>query len=140
MIVTPHYQCDTARAKFLEVILSASSNRVTIAERAEKAKTLQGSGLGLTIVPTKRVSGGLVSADGVIIVTSEDPPAFVVLRPRMENGVVQWTCGGLPIKSISGSCREPPFRRYRNALPNYCMQRRSLKREQTVQSLVHNIS
>jgi type IV pilus assembly protein PilA len=109
MIFTPTYQCYTARAKFSEVILSASSNRATIAERAEKAKTLKGSGLGLIISPNKRVSGGLVSADGVIIVTSEDPPGFVVLRPRMENGVVQWSCGGLPIKIMPGSCREPPF-------------------------------
>lgn len=109
LILTPTYQCYTARARISEVILSASSNRVTIAERAERAKTLKGSGLGLTIVPNKRVSGGLVSADGIIIVTSEDPPAFAVLRPRLENGIVQWTCGGLPIKDMPGSCRAPPF-------------------------------
>jgi hypothetical protein len=86
-----------------------ASLRETITSRAEKAHSLKDSGKGLMIVTNERVSGGLVSADGVIVVTSDKPPGFVVLRPRLEDGVVKWICGGLPEKNLPGSCRTPIF-------------------------------
>ncbi len=107
LVLTPTYQCYTERAKMSEVILRASESRITISKRAEQANSLKNSGLGLTIEPNKRVTAGTVSRDGTIIVSSEDPPGFVVLRPRMENGGVQWYCGGLPIKNMPVSCRQP---------------------------------
>lgn len=106
-ILTPHYTCYTDRAKMSEVILYASITRETVSGRAERAKSLENSGLGLTIEPNKRVTAGAVSKDGTIFVSSEDPPGFVVLRPRMENGSVKWYCGGVPVKYMPGSCREP---------------------------------
>lgn len=109
MILTPTYQCYTARSYMSEVILSASPLRDTIANRAEKVNSLRDSGKGLVIATSKRVSGGVVSPNGVILVTSDDPPGFVVLRPRLENGAVKWICGGMPEKNLPGSCRAPLF-------------------------------
>ena len=107
-VVLPTYQCYTPRAKVSEIVLYGSSFRQAITERAEKQHSLKDTGRGLTVNPKGRVSGGYVSSDGVIVVTSDDPFAIVVLRPTMENTSVKWSCSGFPLKWMPGSCRELP--------------------------------
>ena len=101
----PAYQCYTPRAKVSEVILAGSSARTMIDERADKKKSLTGTGLGIEIPTSKRVRAGYVSMDGIIVLLSDDPPAIVILMPSMNKGTIEWTCGGLPMNLMSGSCR-----------------------------------
>jgi type IV pilus assembly protein PilA len=107
-VVVPAYQCYTPRVKVSELVLSGSSFRQTITERAEKQQSLKDSGRGLTVNPGGRVSGGYVSPDGIIVITSDDPFAIVVLRPSMENASVKWSCAGFPLKWMPQSCRQLP--------------------------------
>jgi len=107
-VVLPAYQCYTPRAKVSEVILYGSSIRQKITERAEKQHFLKDTGRGLTVDPKGRVSGGYVSPDGTIVITSDDPFAIVVLRPSMEKTSVKWSCTGFPLEWMPGSCRELP--------------------------------
>jgi type IV pilus assembly protein PilA len=107
-VICPAYQCYTPRVKVSEIVLYGSSFRQAITERAEKQHSLKDTGRGLTVNPRGRVSGGYVSPNGIIVVTSDDPPAIVVLQPSMENTSVKWTCTGFPLKWMPGSCRSLP--------------------------------
>jgi len=105
--VSPFGQCYSDRMRISEALLQVSQQRLTITDRATEAKALAGSGKGLVVEPSRFISGGFVSPDGAIFVVTERPPAVIVLRPRMNEGRVDWDCSGLPAKSMPVVCRDP---------------------------------
>jgi len=105
-IVIPHYDCYTPRAKVSEVILAASPIRNEINERFTHNRTLRDVGVGLQVTPSKRVAGGFVTTDGIIVLMSEDPPAVVVIQPQSVEGQITWKCRGSPLKIMPTLCRE----------------------------------
>ena len=106
VIFLPTYSCYTPRSKVSEIVLYASSFKTEITQRALKTKSLANVGIGMQVLPSRRVKGGMVTKDGVIIVTSEDPPAVVILTPDIQGGEIKWQCRGYPTKYMPAMCRE----------------------------------
>lgn len=105
LLIMPAYQCYSPRAKVGEMVMSLSPLRAEVGSRLVQAQTLTDSGAGRLIPISDRVAGGLVTAEGVIVVVSEDPPAAVVFTPTLANGTVSWTCSGFPERLVPTTCR-----------------------------------
>jgi hypothetical protein len=96
----PAYLDMPRRRQVAEVILGAAAARKEIDYRVRETKTLAGAGRGLGIVPQGAVTGGEVSADGVIIVrgTVDGYPIEVGMKPTLKpDGEVEWRCRGLKV-------------------------------------------
>lgn len=104
--VIPHYHCHTSRSKAVELVLHASAFRSQIEERAQKTKSLAGSGKGLEIKPDGRLKSGTITEDGVIVVAGDDPPAVIMFVPTMTKDGVKWQCIGQPAKHLPRMCRD----------------------------------
>ena len=106
-VFMPTYQCYGARAKVSEAMVSTGPLRDEITQRAEKAGSLVDAGVNLKLPQTKRISGGMVSANGQITVFVEEAPAMFSFIPEMKSGVVEWRCEGFPAKQVPLLCRVP---------------------------------
>lgn len=106
-VITPAYQCYSDRAKAAEILLGGVSARDEVALKVKVLGTTQGSGLGVTITPSGRMSAGFVFADGNIVLVGSDPPVVFVMTPHQEGGDVTWQCQGFPQKSVPAICRNP---------------------------------
>src|SRR6186713_944029 len=67
-VALPAYQDYTIRAKVSELVLAASGFKTAIAETTQTEATLTNSGVGLTVVPSGKVSGGTVTDNGVVTI------------------------------------------------------------------------
>lgn len=105
-IFVPTYQCYTDRAKASEVLLAGSVLRPKIEAWVTEHGSLTGSGRGMSLAQDRRVRGGLVTNDGVIIIAGDDPPVVFILSPALVQGKVEWKCYGYPAKVAPASCRE----------------------------------
>ena len=107
-VITPAYSCSaTGRVQVSMVLTGLQPLKQAITERAQKAGTLTGAGVGQELPPSARIAGGSVTADGQIFVMLDEPPAAFVLKPSMQGGEVAWTCEGRPIKVMPAFCRQP---------------------------------
>ena len=114
-VALPAYQDYTIRAKVSELVLAASNQKVTISENAQTLGTLTGSGIGATIQPTGKVTGGTVSANGVITVSgsaaasSVGTAVTITLTPTYNttDGKVLWGCSAASTmhKYVPAECR-----------------------------------
>lgn len=115
-VALPAYQDYTIRARVSELVVAASSFKANIAEVAAANRTLQNSGLGLSLQPTGKITGGTVGIDGLITVIGSAAPGSVgtaltiVLTPSLsaQDGKVVWTCEtGNPAlhKFVPAECR-----------------------------------
>jgi len=96
-VALPAYQDYTIRAKVSELVLAASGQKTSVAEKAATDNTLASAGVGMTFTPyTGKVTSGSVSDGGVIMVggsaTSVGTTVTVVLTPSLNNGKVIWAC------------------------------------------------
>ncbi len=106
VLLIPVYADYTPRAKFAEVLLGASTLRNEITERAQRQRDLAGAGDGLRIEPGGKISGGMVSTNGAVVVYSEVLGAIAVLVPQQKSGeLVGWDCMGMPRKIAPITCR-----------------------------------
>lgn len=105
-LVTPTYQCYTARAKILEMLVYASTLREEVEQQVQRQQSLVNAGTGLKVQKLGHITGGLVTKDGMVITVSDDPAAVVTLTPSMDNGVISWKCVGYPTKHMPMSCRD----------------------------------
>lgn len=101
----PTSDCMTPRTRSAEILLSASRARVEIGERAERAGTLEGAGLGVVVDAIGQPMSSTVSDDGTIMVTGGDPLVAYVLQPSLADGHVTWHCTGMPKALVPGACR-----------------------------------
>jgi type IV pilus assembly protein PilA len=105
-VMTPTYQCYTAKAKVSEMLLYASTLREKVEEHAKKDQSLANSGKDLEVKEFGRMKGGLVTKEGTIVTVSDDPAAVIMLVPTLNNGAISWKCVGYPAKSMPMSCRD----------------------------------
>jgi len=112
-IALPAYQDYTIRAKVSELILAASAARTSITEKFQSDKDATTMGAGTVIEPFGKVKTAVVSADGIVTLTSDDTPTgvgadvTVVLTPTVDAtaGTLTWKCAGTPTKYMPASCR-----------------------------------
>jgi len=95
----PMYRDMARRSQVVGVILSAEDVRKEIGYRVEEKKTLKGAGKGLAIRPAGPLTSASVSDDGVIVMngTVDGYPIVVALKPRLQNGTLEWRCRGLKV-------------------------------------------
>lgn len=99
-VALPAYQDYTIRAKVSELVLVASGFKTSVSEAAQSNGTLAGSGTGLTVAVSGKVSGGSVATAGTITIqgantsTSVGTAVQVVLTPSFSatDGKVLWVC------------------------------------------------
>jgi type IV pilus assembly protein PilA len=99
-VALPAYQDYTIRAKVSELILQASGFKTSVSEAAQSNGTLAGSGTGLTVATTGKVSAGAVTSGGTINIqgantaTSVGTAVSIFLTPSFSaaDGKVIWTC------------------------------------------------
>jgi len=112
-VALPAYQDYTIRAKVSELVLAASGFKTTIAEKATTDSTLSSAGVGLTVTPSGKVTGGSVSNGGVITIsgssTSVGTAVTVVLTPSVGgSGNTLWSCtsgSSAQWKYVPAECR-----------------------------------
>ena len=99
-VALPAYQDYTIRAKVSELVLAASSAKVTISENIQNNSTTLNADAGASIAVSGKVTGGGVAADGVITVqgngdaTSVGTLVTITLSPSYlpADGKVLWAC------------------------------------------------
>ncbi len=97
-IALPAYQDYTIRAKVSELIVYASSFKVSISEKAYSDTTIASAGVGLTVITGGRITGGSVSDSGVITVQGSaatlGTAVTIMLKPAIlgNDPRVQWSC------------------------------------------------
>ena len=115
-VALPAYQDYTIRARVSELVLAGSALKTTVSETAWSNNTLTNSGVGVSVYPTGRVSGGGVDVNGVITVigsssaNSVGTAVTITLTPvrNAGDGKLIWTCGaGDPsvYKFVPAECR-----------------------------------
>ena len=112
-IALPAYQDYTIRARVSELILSASSQRTAITEKAQIDSGTSASGVGLTVVAVGKITGGSVSDAGLITIagssasTSVGTTVTITMTPTWQatGNTVTWTCAGVPSRFVPASCR-----------------------------------
>lgn len=98
MIALPSYRNFTIRTKVSELVLAAGAFRTPVAEKAQLDGELTNAGVGLTVVPSGKVSGGSVTDDGLITIAGNaatvGTAVTIVMIPSLtSDGKVVWTCG-----------------------------------------------
>jgi len=99
-IAIPVYQDYTIRAKVSELVVATVPLKSTVSDAAVTNRTLTNSGQGVTVQPVGRISGGSVTADGLITITGNSASTSVgtamtvMLTPSLDStsGTVVWVC------------------------------------------------
>ena len=111
-VALPAYQDYTIRAKVSELVLGAARFKTTIAEKATTDSTLASAGSGLTVTTAGRITGGSVTAAGIITITGSaaavGTAVTIILTPSLGGGRVAWTCttGNTAVyKYVPAECR-----------------------------------
>ena len=111
-IALPAYQDYTVRSKVSELLLQASAYKMQIAERVNLDSTLATAGMGLTVVPSGKITGGSVSDGGIITVAGDSTTlgtvVTVVLTPALSGDRIVWTCSAgttAAMRYLPGECR-----------------------------------
>ena len=114
-VALPAYQDYTIRAKVSELVLAASSAKVTITENMQTNATNANAGAGASITVSGKVTGGTVSPLGVITVegsgaaTSVGTVLTITLAPTYNaaDGKVLWACSSPAAvhKYVPAECR-----------------------------------
>lgn len=112
-IALPAYQDFTIRTKVAELVLAASAFRTSVSEKAQQdGGVLTSAGVGLTVTPSGKVTGGSVIDGGVITVfgdsTTVGTAVTIVMTPSLgSDGKVVWTCSTNPpaFKYVPAECR-----------------------------------
>jgi type IV pilus assembly protein PilA len=112
-VALPAYQDYTIRAKVSELVLAASGQKTTVAEKAQSDGALTTAGVGLTILAGGRISNASVSDTGVITVMGDastvGAAVTIVLSPTMTAGRVLWSCrttDAAMFKYVPAECRK----------------------------------
>jgi type IV pilus assembly protein PilA len=112
-VALPAYQDYTIRAKVSELVLASSSFKTTVVEAAQVNSTLANAGNGLTVTVVGKITGGSVSANGVIIMsgtsTTVGTAVTITLNPSLTaSGVVVWGCTAATTlhKYVPAECRK----------------------------------
>lgn len=98
-IAMPTIDGNPSKANAYKLFSIADPIRTEIGKRFVQQKTLTGVGSGLHIeFAGKGKVTGVVTDDGVIIVTSEEPASALILQPVIGNKELSWKCFEFPKK------------------------------------------
>ncbi len=111
-IAYPAYQDYSVRAKVSELILDASSYKIKVSERAFSDNSLASAGIGITVMPSGKVTRGDISANGTVTIIGSAATigvdVTVILTPTLTSGGILWACSaGTPEKRkyLPAECR-----------------------------------
>jgi type IV pilus assembly protein PilA len=114
-VALPAYTDYTIRARVAELMLEVTGAKARVADKAFSDNTLASSGLGLTISPSGKISGGSITTAGIIQVegsnasTSVGTAVTIILTPSISAGRLLWACsnGANPetYKYLPSECR-----------------------------------
>ena len=110
-VALPIYQDFVIRSKVAELVLTASGYTTSISEKAEVDISIGAAGVGLTVVPAGKVSGGSITDDGIVTVFGDvntvGTAVTIVLTPTLivGNRQVTWVCTGTPARFVPANCR-----------------------------------
>ena len=113
-VALPAYQDYTIRAKVSELMLAASTQRTTLAEKFMTDPTnTTGFGVGATIAVVGKIATALVKNAGTIVVTGRATSAStgasvtvtMTASPNTATGTMTWSCVGAPGKYLPATCR-----------------------------------
>ena len=112
-IALPTYQDFTVRTKVAELVLAAGGFRTSVSEKAQQdGGTLLSAGVGLTVTPGGKITGGSVTDDGIITISGNSvtlgTPVTIVLTPAIgADSKVTWTCSTnvTAFKYVPAQCR-----------------------------------
>ena len=111
-VALPAYQDYTIRAKVSELVLAGSGFKTTIAEKSQSDGTIASAGVGLTVAPTGKISGGSVTDAGVINIqggqTGVGTAVSITLTPsKTSDGKLIWACTSQSavFKYVPAECR-----------------------------------
>ena len=112
-VALPAYQDYTIRAKVSELVLAASSAKVTVTENMQTNASTANANAGASITVSGKVSAGSVEANGTITVTGNatgvGTAVTIVLAPSYNttDGKVIWTCTSAATlhKYVPAECR-----------------------------------
>ena len=112
-VALPAYQDYTIRAKVSELVLAAGNAKTTVTENMQTNATTAAANAGASISTTGKVSGGTVSAAGVITVegnsASVGTAVTITLTPSFNatDGKVVWGCTAASTlhKFVPAECR-----------------------------------
>lgn len=112
-VALPAYKDYTIRAKVSELVMDLTSWKTQVSDRAFAENTLTGSGIGMTVTPSGKISGGSVSDDGIIKVQGSDATigtaVTLVLTPQITGGRLLWACStdgtSTTFKFVPAECR-----------------------------------
>jgi type IV pilus assembly protein PilA len=112
-IALPAYQDFTIRTKVSELVLVAGSFKGAVAERSQDYATLATAGVGMTVVPSGKVSGGSVTDNGIITISGDSTTVgtavSITFTPSASaDGKLIWVCSTAPatFKYVPGECRQ----------------------------------
>jgi type IV pilus assembly protein PilA len=112
-IALPAYQDFTIRTKVAELVLAAGGFRTAVAEKAaQDGGVLTSAGVGFTVVPVGKVTGGSVTDGGVITIIGSSATVgtaiTIFLTPSLATDkTVIWMCSTAPgsFKYVPPECR-----------------------------------
>jgi type IV pilus assembly protein PilA len=109
-LAVPAYQEYTIRSRVSELIAAASAYKVAVSERAQSDATIANAGVGLSVIPVGHITGGSISANGVITISSTTvgTAVTIVFTPDFTPpGPLSWTCTSPPSQHryVPAECR-----------------------------------
>jgi type IV pilus assembly protein PilA len=112
-IALPAYQDYTIRARVSELMLGVLGAKTAVSEKAFADTTLASAGLGVTIVPSGKITGGSVTDTGLIEVSGTagvlGTAVTIQLSPQIVAGRIQWSCSTgdtTTYKYVPAECRK----------------------------------
>lgn len=113
-IALPAYQDYTIRARVSELVVEATSWKTQVSERAFADASLANAGVGLTVTPTGKITGGSVSDGGLIRIIGSSATVgtdvTIVLTPNVSAGQIQWSCSpdgdSAKFRFVPAECRK----------------------------------
>ncbi|MDH5535788.1 MAG: pilin [Betaproteobacteria bacterium] len=100
------------RAKVSELLVQVSAYKVSVSEKAYADSSLASAGVGLTVMPSGKVTGGTVDDTGTVTIvgssTSIGTNVTIMLVPAIAVNRILWTChvGNLTqYKFVPSECR-----------------------------------
>jgi len=107
-VVLPMMADSEAREAAQALIAGTEPAKQKVAAAAQKTKTLDGSGTGIKLAPTKDTKFGelkwLIAPSGEIRGWNEQNALEIRLTPILQSGKVSWRCQGYPNRALPADC------------------------------------
>jgi type IV pilus assembly protein PilA len=112
-VALPAYQDYTIRARVSELIITATAFKTTLSEKAANDGGLASAGVGMTVVPSGKVTGGSITDGGLVTIAGSQATIgtdiTIILTPTVgASGNFIWACStgsAVTHKFVPAECR-----------------------------------